>query len=569
MAKGRPIGTIYAELDLDASKFTKAQKTILKEAGVVTTGVEKNYKTLGIKSATMFDAMRKQAENAYQGIAHSSRATADDIKRAEEAKVRRIKQLNEEQYGHQKTLLEHLQSHWKAYSLAAIGAVTAAGYAIQKVAKITVTAAMEQEKAERALSAALRANNEYTETQIAQYKKFASSVQAVTKYGDEEILNLMALQRNLGVTSDRLEDAAKMAIGLATATNRDVQSMSQYVAMAQQGEFTMLRRYIPALRSTEDKTEQLRIVTEFAAKGFKVAQEEAETFSGGLKQLSNLWGDVKERVGDAIIKNQAILDLMERGKKTLIEWADQVERWVSANGELIAQKTEEAIKRIADALVNVGNALATIAKYAGLRSISATFVEGAKLAEQELIDWNKFVEASFTERQRMVDEAKESMKTMGKVYRGVIEQIKEDSEDAQQPIKNITKTTVDLADEIKRIKEEHAEFFAGPFDWEADIPQIYSATTALESMDAAIKRIKGEHADFFAEPFDWEEPLYDSTIAYTEAQEEIRKETEKTAEENQKIWDNHLESVQSGFSSTFYDIFTNMGDGFSGIFDKI
>jgi len=84
MAKGRPIGTIYAELDLDASKFTKAQKTILKEAGVVTTGVEKNYKTLGIKSATMFDAMRKQAENAYQGIAHSSRATADDIKRAEE-----------------------------------------------------------------------------------------------------------------------------------------------------------------------------------------------------------------------------------------------------------------------------------------------------------------------------------------------------------------------------------------------------------------------------------------------------------------------------------------------------
>ena len=120
---GKPVGTIYAELDLDTTKFTRAQKTILKEAQVVTTGVEKNYKTLGVKSAAMFNAMRDQAENAYQGIAHSSRATADDIVRAEKAKNAKIKQLNQQQFGDQNKMLTHLKNNWKLYGAAAAAAV--------------------------------------------------------------------------------------------------------------------------------------------------------------------------------------------------------------------------------------------------------------------------------------------------------------------------------------------------------------------------------------------------------------------------------------------------------------
>jgi len=183
-----------------------------------------------------------------------------------------------------------------------------------------------------------------------QYTKFASSIQAVTTYGDEQILKLMALQRNLGVTSDRLEEATKASIGLAAATGRDVNSMAMYIALAEQGEFTMLRRYIPALRSTTDATEQLQIITDFAARGFLVAQENAKTFSGSLEQLRNLYGDVLERIGDVVVKNETLLALMERGKQTLMEWVGHIERWVDANDELIAQKTHETISKIAEAL---------------------------------------------------------------------------------------------------------------------------------------------------------------------------------------------------------------------------
>lgn len=338
----RSLGTAYVEIDLDASRYTRAQQRLYKDATQTSLKIEDNFKKLGIKSAAEFDLMRAKINNSFNMIKNSSQATANDIVRAEKAKYEQLKALNEQQFGHQTTMLERLKEHWKAYAAAAVAAM----YLIQKGVKTVVSLAMEQEKAEIALSAALRANNEFTQERMKNYTDFASSIQAVTKYGDEEILKLMALQKNLGVTSNRLEDATKMSIGLAAATGRDVQSMAMYIALAEQGEFTMLRRYIPALRSTTDKTEQLKIITEFAARGFEVAKEEAQTFSGGLTQLKNLFGDLQERIGNVIVKNQALRDLMEEGKKTLLEWIDKTEAWVTANQDLINQKVHEYIEGI-------------------------------------------------------------------------------------------------------------------------------------------------------------------------------------------------------------------------------
>jgi len=261
-----------------------------------------------------------------------------------------------------KSAAKNMEAALKKAFMVGFGAAAAgAGLAVIAMKKVS-SAAMVQEKAVMTLNAALKASDAYTKAFSDDLNAFASSMQKVTTYGDEEVLQLMALQKNLGVSADRLKDATKMTIGLAAATGRDVRSMAQYVAMAMQGEFTMLRRYIPALRATTDKTEQLRIVTEFAAKGFQVAQEETKTFTGRLKQFANLWGDLKERVGDAIIKNKAIIKLLEDGKKTLISWIDYVEKWVKANGDLIAQKTEEAIDKIKKGLKDALPILKTTAK---------------------------------------------------------------------------------------------------------------------------------------------------------------------------------------------------------------
>lgn len=129
---GKPIGTIYAELDLDTTKYTKAQQSILKDAQVVTFDIEKNFKNLGLKSSAFMDVTRAQIINSYQGILHSATSTSNDILRAEEAKNAKIKALNEQQFGVQTSLLDSLKSNWIAVSAVAL----ATYYTIQKFFKL-------------------------------------------------------------------------------------------------------------------------------------------------------------------------------------------------------------------------------------------------------------------------------------------------------------------------------------------------------------------------------------------------------------------------------------------------
>lgn len=194
---------------------------------------------------------------------------------------------------------------------------------------LVVRAAMKQEDAVFGLAAALKNTGDASAETMRQFQDFASSIQKTTIFGDEYILSLISLQKNLGVSTDRLEEATRITIGLAAATGRNVESMAMYVALAQQGEFTMLRRYIPALRSMTDKTQMLAEVTRFAANGFKVAEARAKTTSGGLKQLWNTIGDVAEVLGapllDPIKKaSKALKDFLEENKKRIKDFSQSL-----------------------------------------------------------------------------------------------------------------------------------------------------------------------------------------------------------------------------------------------------
>lgn len=214
-------------------------------------------------------------------------------------------------------------------------------------------AAIKQEKAEYALAAALNNTGDATEANMKKFKAFASEIQRTTVYGDEETLMLMAMMKNLGVLTDSLEDATRQSIGMAAATGREIKSMSMYIALAQQGEFTMLRRYIPALRSTTDATEQLKIITDFTARGFKIAQAEILTTSGSLKQMWNAVGDVAEVIGDALLPHVRKL-------------AIRIKDWAQGNQKLIGQKFDKFIKDIIPGLKTAGKFLRKLAEHAAL-----------------------------------------------------------------------------------------------------------------------------------------------------------------------------------------------------------
>ncbi len=215
---------------------------------------------------------------------------------------------------------------------------------------LSAKAAMKQEDAIFLLNSALKISGEYTDELAEQFVNFAAEIQQATIYGDEFVLSLMQQQRSLGVTADKLELAAKMAIGLATATGRGIESMSMYVALAMQGEFTMLRRYIPALRATTDATQQLAIVTKFAADGFKLAEDRAKTTSGGLKQLWNMLGDLTEILGAPLLRPLAEWSRkLKENKELAVAWA-----------EVWADRIENVIKVFSKWRTEIGYTIAAL-----------------------------------------------------------------------------------------------------------------------------------------------------------------------------------------------------------------
>ena len=156
----------------------------------------------------------------------------------------------------------------------------------------------KQAQAEARLAAQLSVNGKAVEVTMDKYKAFAASLQKISTVGDEATLELMQLSESMG--SPNTIEATKNAIGLSKALGIDLKSALKMVVLAQNGEYTMLNRYVPLLRKATTETEKAAIVSKLYAGGLAIAKAEAVTGLGPMKQLTNSLGDLMESFGKII-----------------------------------------------------------------------------------------------------------------------------------------------------------------------------------------------------------------------------------------------------------------------------
>ena len=154
-----------------------------------------------------------------------------------------------------------------------------------------------QEMAVQKLTAAVRANGGNVSEVLPIMRQFASEIQRITTYGDEQVLAMQAMASSMGVSSDQMQGVIRSAIGLASALNMDVMTAVKAASAAVQGKTGALQTYIPALSKCRTEEEKLAEVQKLSASGFAQAKAEAETTSGRLKQCANAWGDLAETAG--------------------------------------------------------------------------------------------------------------------------------------------------------------------------------------------------------------------------------------------------------------------------------
>ena len=179
--------------------------------------------------------------------------------------------------------------------LGAIGA----RFATQLPAALTksIEAFGRQEMAVQKLTAAVRSNGGNVSEVLPIMRQFASEIQRITTYGDEQVLAMQAMASSMGVSSDQMQGVIRSAIGLASALNMDVMTAVKAASAAVQGKTGALQEYIPALSKCKTEEEKLAEVQKLSASGFAQAKAEAETTSGRLKQCANAWGDLAETAG--------------------------------------------------------------------------------------------------------------------------------------------------------------------------------------------------------------------------------------------------------------------------------
>jgi len=126
---GKKLGTVFVELGLDSTEFTKGEAKILQQSQSTSLKMEQNWRTLGSHSDLIFNAMKANITNAYDAIANKSTTSAAERMRAEEAMHQKIQALNDQQFGKQTSGLDILKGHYIAVTAAmavAVGAVSKA-----------------------------------------------------------------------------------------------------------------------------------------------------------------------------------------------------------------------------------------------------------------------------------------------------------------------------------------------------------------------------------------------------------------------------------------------------------
>jgi len=266
----------------------------------------------------------------------------------------------------------------------------------------------EQQLAEVKLESALGKTS-------ATLKKYASALQQTTRFGDEVILQGMAQLAFFIKDEKQLKIATKATLDLASAKGMDLVTAADLVAKSVGSTTNALVRYGVAAEGAVGSDERLLSITDNLAKLFGgQAEATTESYQGALDQLSNSFGDMQERIGQALAPT--IRDLA-----------------VTFN-DLLAIPVSEQLQEEHDNFVNLTNAL---------------------------LDSN----TSVTTRKRIITE----LQTLYPEYIGNLdlekasmEDIKDMTEDANQAMKDKIVTQIfaeQLADINQRMSKETARLF--------------------------------------------------------------------------------------------------------------
>ena len=383
---------------------------------------------------------------------------------------------------------------------AVTGVVSAFGLAGKAIGKVSAaikemgTLYEAQKNAEIQLQRAIK-NNPYADNSAYRsLSNFASELQSVTTYGDEELLPLMAQLNFSGRTQAETMDIMSAAVDVAASGVMSLDSAVKYLNSSYNGLAGELGERIPQVKSlTAEEMRQGKAV-EIVAKMYAGTAKEAANATGGSKQLANALGDLKEEIGATFTKplNKVrkffaeIVSGWASALKASREYKDSIDKATGGGTENDAQEVvvNEFNKRIEVSQKTIGALEKTLEKAERRREEAyARVTANGKRTLDELTDLDRQYYQQFVDAAREIEECIEREREKIDGYNDAIA-------DAQN---QITKNDAarKAAAETARLNEEVAA--------RDKLRAEYDATIAAKQKEIALRRSAGEEISAEAE----------------------------------------------------------------------
>lgn len=201
------------------------------------------------------------------------------------------------------TATQSMESNFKKMSASAALYGAAIGAAFAALAKSSIDAFMESEKAMMKLSIAMKNQGDFSREAAKDMEEYAAAMQKVTQFEDDLIISQMATLKSFGMTNEEIKRTIQAAADMSAQSGESIESISNLLGKAYAGQTAMLARYGIIIDDTIPKSKKFEEVLKQLEQRFGgSAQAQLQTYAGQWAHLKNIWGDIQEFLGLTLLK---------------------------------------------------------------------------------------------------------------------------------------------------------------------------------------------------------------------------------------------------------------------------
>lgn len=431
-------------------------------------------------------------------------------------------------------------------SQAVLGAFSAvkdaASFLFQELVVNGVAASSATETAVTKLNTALAMTGQYSKTTSQAMVDLASELQATTVYGDDAVLSASALLQTIGkLGAKELPQATRATVDLAAALGIDLDSAAKLVGKAANGNVDAFSRYGLTIEkgTTASQTfaNTLRTLSTFQG----TASSQAKTFAGQTTILFHSWEDFTKVIGNAIIQNQAVLNILGAVNKMLVGSTEGVEGNSNAYKELIANGLVVFIDVIGIGLQTLDLFIRSIQFLMGALSALLAplhllvagvefLTNGADAAKAVLTEWTetmtKDLSAFGESGNGVLHSMSEKFAELSVAGQTGLEVIKAGAESSIEPINNTTVAVTELSEAEKKRVENLTAFAQGLADQNTSIEDNYNYQLELLTNAREAEALTDE--EFFAAKMEVMVAQQEAELALLEQYHKLKGSNDKT-----------------------------------------